>query len=99
MKLEITETEIFMEELSKKEYDAFNRVASKHAHELHATRETQKEKRNGFWFYTSSYESELHRGYCFQVAIPGYGGRNIHAHDEFFLPIKNELIKLGYIKK
>ena len=95
MRIEITENEIYIDNLTKKDYDRLNRAASKVAHELSATRETEKHKIQGAWIYSSSYETESHRGYCFQVGHPQGDGRNIHAHDEFYTPILEEIKKMG----
>jgi len=95
MTLKITETEIFADNLTKKDYDQLNRAASKVAHKLNAVRETEKERIQGAWVYSSSYETEMHRGYCFQVGHPQGAGRNVHAHDEFYAPILEELKKMG----
>lgn len=99
MTIEITETEIFADNLTKKQYDRLNRVASKVAKQYNAVRETEKERIQGAWVYSSSYETELHRGYCFQVGHPMGDGKNIHAHDEFYTPILEELEKMGLHKE
>lgn len=98
MKLRITDTEIFADQLTKPEYNRLNRVASKLAHRLNAHRETRKEKIQGFMVYSSSYESANHCGYCYQVGHPQAGGRYIHAHDEFYEPILIELRKMNVIR-
>ena len=95
MTIKITETEIYIDNLTKKDYDRLNRAASKVAHELNATRETEKHMTQGAWIYSSSYETEKYRGYCFQVGHPQGDGRNIHAHDEFYAPILEEIKKMG----